>query len=124
MLNIAARIITQIYPTNHIPLILKELHRLPVENQIEYQVVLFTFKALGGLALQYIAQLLKPKPTHRPLRFSNADILKVSRTRTKNFGDQAFSCAAPMLQNTLPDNLKNYQLKKQLKRTCVKDLYG
>ena len=128
MLNIAARITTLTSPTSHITPVLKELHWLPVEKRIEYKIVLLTFKALHGLAPQYITQLLKPKPTPRELRSSDANLLKIPRTRTKTFGDRAFSCAAPRLWNALPDGLRDVStlsvFKKQLKTTFFKDTYG
>ena len=107
MLNIAARIITLTSPINRITPILKELHWLPVKKRIEYKIVLLTFKALHGLAPQYIAQLLKPKPTPRQLRtiLRRKSFENVPQARTKTFGDRAFSCVAPMLWNALPDNV-------------------
>ena len=80
MLNIAACIIMLTSSTNRITSILKELHWLPVKKRIEYKIVLLPFKALHGLAPQYIAQLLKLKPTPRPLRSSDANRLSIPQT--------------------------------------------
>ena len=127
MLHIAARILTLTPPTNHITPVLKELHWLPIEKRIHYKIVLLTFKALHGLAPQYIIDLLMPYSTPRPLRSSEANLLTVPRTRAKSFGDRAFSCAAPTLWNKLPSNLREMDsldtFKKRLKTFLFKIAY-
>ena len=51
----AARIIKRVPRTVHITPILKELHRLPLQQCIEFKVLLHTYKALNGLSPDYIS---------------------------------------------------------------------
>jgi hypothetical protein len=127
MFNIAARILTLTPPSNNITPILKELHWLPIEQRIEYKIILLTFKAMHGAAPQYILDMLKPKPTPRALRSSDANLLAVPTTRTKTYGDRAFSASAPKLWNKLPDDLRAFTelpaFKSALKTFLFKSAY-
>ncbi len=127
MFNIAARILTLTPPSNHITPILKELHWLPIEQRIEYKILLLTFKAMQGVAPQYIRDILKPYATRRALRSSEANLLAVPPTRTKTYGDRAFCVAAPTLWNKLPDDLRDFNelvaFKRELKTYLFKTAY-
>ena len=54
MFNIAARILTLTAKSDHITPVLRQLHWLPISQRIAYKILLLTFKALHGLAPQYI----------------------------------------------------------------------
>ena len=129
MLNIAVRILTSTSVYSHITPILKELHWLPIPQRIEYKVLLLTFKALHGLAPLYLTNLLTPYRTvERKTRSSEANFLQIPDTRTKTFGDRAFSWAAPTLWNRLPvklrkmDNLEGF--KSAIKTVLFSSAYG
>ena len=106
ILHIAARILTLSSPSCSITTVLVRLHWLPVVKRIEYKIILMTFKATHNLAPQYICDLLNPYPTPRPLRSSNENFLANLQSRTKCYGDRAFSVAAPKLWNALPTDLR------------------
>jgi len=106
MLNIAARILTLTSPHSHITPIMKELHWLPIPQQVDYKILLLTFKALHGLAPCYLSELLTPYKTERTTRASHENLLQITDTRTKTFGDRAFSWSAPTLWNRLPSELR------------------
>ena len=59
MFNIAARILTLPAKSDHITSVLRQLHWLPISQRIAYKILLLTFKALHGLAIQYIFKLIK-----------------------------------------------------------------
>ena len=58
-------------PFCHISLKLVSLHWLPVKYRIDFKICLFTFKALHGLALSYLTNLLTTKTNGSSLRSSN-----------------------------------------------------
>ena len=58
--NCAARVIKQAKSPDRITPLLKELHWLPVKYRIEYKITLLTFKALHGLAPEYLRELIHP----------------------------------------------------------------
>ena len=108
MLHIAARILTLTPSSNDIEPVLEDLHWLPVAQRIHYKILLLTFKALQGLAPAYLSELLKleTKTSSVTTRNTNTNRLEPKTTRTKTFGDRAFSAAAPFLWNSLPKNVR------------------
>ena len=104
--NNAARMLSLRRKFDHITPVLKDLHWLPVEQRIEYKVLLLTYKALHGKAPAYISQLLSLYTPTRPLRSENKNILRVPRYRLEGFGRRCFAYAAPSLWNPLPTPVK------------------
>lgn len=99
--------------------LLKTLHWLPVSFRIEFKILLLTFKCTNGLAPSYLSDLISFRSVGRTLRSSNLDLLGVPKSRTRTFGDRAFSVAAPRLWNSLPLSLRSVKsvatFKKDLK---------
>ena len=103
--NIAARVVTRTRIRDHIKPVLMNLHWLPVEQRIQYKLLIQVYKALNGLALEYIADLLQEYVPTRSLRSAGAHLLIEPKTTTR-WGARAFSKAAPVLWNTLPSTIK------------------
>ena len=99
--------VTRFFSLNHITPILKELHWLPLEQRIEYKVLLHTFKALHGLSPVYISSLIQPYIPRRSLRSENSNLLTVPKTKTVRFGDRSFRKSSAVLWNTLPISVKS-----------------
>ena len=100
--NSAARLVTLTRKQQHITPILRNLHWLPVHYRITFKILLLTYKALNGLAPDYIKDLLKYNDSRRTLRSSNNRLLDEPRANLKTYGERAFSVAAPRLWNKLP----------------------
>lgn len=105
--NTAARLITGASRSAHISPHLRELHWLPVSYRVRYKIILTTFKALNGLAPEYLTSLLTPYTPGRALRSSNQKLLEVPSYRLKSFGGRSFACSAPRLWNELPPHMHN-----------------
>ena len=82
-----------------------QLHWLAVEQRIIYKIILMTFKALYGLAPQYITDLISPYKPSRSLRSSKANLLNEPRFNVNNYGGRAFSVCSPRLRNKLPTTI-------------------
>jgi hypothetical protein len=125
LLHIAARILTLSSRNCDIKAVLCELHWLPVRERIEFKILLLAFKAQHGLAPGYLSELLVPHSSERFLRSENK--LALPLTRTKTFGDRAFSVAAPTLWNSLPDTIRLSRklpiFKKAIKTWLFKQAY-
>ena len=106
--------------------LLKKLHWLPVEQRIQFKILLTTFKCLNGKGPGYLTDLLIQHTPHRVLRSSGNSLLTVPRTRLKNYGDKAFAKAAPELWNNLPIDIRSCNsvnsFKKKLKTHLFKKL--
>ena len=105
--NTAARIVTLKKRHEHITPILKDLHWLPVHRRIEFKILLMTYKAIHGLAPEYIKELIVKQHRSRNLRSNSQQLLVVPRSTTATYGDRAFSVCAPKLWNDLPTDIKN-----------------
>ena len=92
--NIAARVVTRTRIRDHIKPVLMNLHWLPVEQRIQYKLLIQVYKALNGLAPEYIADLLQEYVPTRALRSAGAHLLLEPKTATR-WGARASSKAAP-----------------------------
>lgn len=54
--NAAAKVLTGTKRSNHITLILKSLHWLPVSHRTEYKAVLLVYKSIHGVGPKYITE--------------------------------------------------------------------
>ncbi len=104
--NAAARVLTRSRKYDHITPILESLHWLPIKFRISYKILLFTYKALNGLAPAYLTSLLLRYNPSRSLRSQNSGLLVVPRIAKSTKGGRAFSYLAPKLWNSLPDNVQ------------------
>jgi len=128
MIHIAARILTLTPPSSHMTPILKNLHWLPIEQRIHYKILLLTFKALNGLAPQYLSSLLQPYSVEAyALRSNDNNKLVQPKARTKTYGERAFACAAPTLWNRLPVEIRSITsvncFKTSIKTLLFKSVY-
>ena len=125
--NTAARILTQTKKFDHITPTLRDLHWLPVKNRIIFKILILTFRCLHGLAPAYLSQLLHPYLPARSLRSSNLLLLKITKTRSKSYGDRAFQNSAPKIWNSLPLNIRQCEtlasFKSKLKEHLFKESY-
>ncbi len=102
--NAAARLLTGAKKREHITPILASLHWLPVNFRIDFKILLFVFKALNGLAPQYIKDLIQIYTPVRELRSEGQLQLVVPRARLKTRGDRAFSVVGPRLPPPRPNS--------------------
>ncbi len=100
--NATTRLLTGTKKQVSVSPVLASLHWLPVHFRVQFKVLLYVFKALHGLAPEYISDMIQVYTTTRPLRSSQKFLLKVPKSRLKSKGDRAFSVAAPRLWNDLP----------------------
>ena len=85
------------------------------------------YKALHGLAPQYIANLLSSNKPERHLRSSERSLLQENRTNLSTAGDRAFVNYAPRACNKLPEAVKLSSnvavFKRNLETTLFKFAY-
>ena len=129
--NAAARLICNVGRFEHITPSLFSLHWLPIAYRIKFKILLLTFKALNGLAPEYISELLELKITSRYNLRSSKDmnLLEHSKIKSKaTLGDRSFTVAAPKLWNNLPNALRNVSnvdsFKCLLKTYLFKEAYS
>uniref|UniRef100_A0A8C1S4M0 Reverse transcriptase domain-containing protein n=1 Tax=Cyprinus carpio TaxID=7962 RepID=A0A8C1S4M0_CYPCA len=104
--NAAARFLTSTPRRAHITPVLATLHWLPVRFRIDFKILLFVFKALNGLAPEYLSELLTLGGKNRRLPSSDQRTLQVPKSKHKQWGDRAFAVAGPKLWNKLPPDMR------------------
>ncbi len=104
--NAAARVLTRTREYDHISPVLSTLHWLPIKHCIDFKILLITYKALNGLAPQYLSELLSHYSPSRPLRSQNSGHLIIPRISKSTAGDRSFSYLAPKLWNNLPNTVR------------------
>ena len=106
--NTAARILTHTKKCEHISSVIRSLHWLPSSKRIDYKIIVFAFKCLHDRAPTYLQQLIQLYEPPRSLRSSSKFLLNVPKTQLKTYGDHDFTKAAPILWNSLPSSLWEY----------------
>ena len=100
MQNAAARVVTLSPKFFHIKPVFANLHWL----RIEFKILIVTYKTLHGLAPANTKDLLQSYLPARDLRFQR---IAVPAFNIKSFGRRAFSVAAPLLWNSLPQHIRD-----------------
>ena len=122
--NSAARLLTGTRRREHISPVLAQLHWLPVKYRIQFKILLFVFKALNGLAPQYLSDLLSKPPAVRVLRSASQMLLDVPSNTSVSKGDRAFSVIGPTLWNSLPLHIKSSATVERFKSTLKTHLFS
>lgn len=104
--NAAARMITCTSRRESARPLLRLLHWLPVQQRVEFKVLVFIYKCLHGLAPPYLEELIKLERNTRTLRSTGRIVLHVPFTRSALAYDRAFSYAGPRLWNSLPQSVQ------------------
>ena len=122
--NAAARLLSRSSKWSHITPILKTLHWLPVAYRIRFKILTLTYRALHGQTPAYVADLIHPYTSSRPLRSHRQHLLSVPRTHLKTRGDRAFAAVAPKLWNALPLHLRSADSVDSFKNVLKTFLFG
>ena len=104
--NAEARLVVLSNRYDHITLILRELHWLHIKQRIIFKIILLIFKSTHGLAPVYLEELLKPYVPKRQLRASTKNFLSIEPYKLRTYGFRAFSISAPILWNSLPEEIR------------------
>ena len=117
------RLVTMSRKSDHVTPLLFQLHWLPVDQRIEFKVLLFTYKVMQGLAPQYLSDLLEPYSPLRSLRSASKLLLNWPSFNLRTYGYKSFSVCAPRLWNSLLFCIKSSSsvdiFMKRLKTFCT-----
>ena len=122
--NSAARLICRLPRSAHITPALESLHWLPIEQRINYKLLLLTFKALNGYGPSYLSDLLQLYVPSRSLRSScDSRRLRIPPFKRKTSGFRAFAYQASVLWNSLPHSLRHTESVPAFKRALKTYLF-
>ena len=86
-MNSATQLTLGIKKYDHITPGLEKLHWLPIEYRINFKILCMTYKALHGLAPNYITGLVKRYIPLRTLCSTDQQLLCVPKVNLKKFGE-------------------------------------
>ena len=71
------------------------------DRRIEYKILLYAYKALNGLAPEYLCNMVELYAPDRVLRSASQNLLVVPRGKHSQYGMRTFAMAAATLWNSL-----------------------
>ncbi len=123
-LQLVQNVLTRTRKYDHISPVLSTLHWLPIKHCIDFKILLMTYKALNGLAPQYLSELLSHYIPSRPLRSQNSGRLIIPRISKSTAGGRSFSYLAPKLWNNLPNTVREADTLCQFKSRLKTHLFN
>ena len=106
--NMAAKVILGKKKSDSSRDCLMALHWLPVQERIEYKILILVYKCIVGEAPAYLMDMIQERDMCQEGLRSNRDhkSLVVPQTRRQAFASRSFSVVGPMLWNSLPNTIK------------------
>ncbi len=101
--NAAARVLTRTRKYDYISPVLSTLHWLPIKHCIDFEILLITYKALNGLAPQYLSEHSSHCSPPRLLQSQNSSHLIILGISKSTAGGRSFFYFVPTLWNNLPN---------------------
>ncbi len=92
-----------------------------LKHRIDFKILLMTYKALNGLAPQYLSELLSHYIPPHPLRSQNSGRLIITRISKSTAG---ISYLAPKLWNNLPNTVREADTLCQFKSRLKNHLFN
>ena len=104
--NAAARTIFNLRKREHVSIHRQSLRWLQIADHAKLKVACLTLRWFNGSAPPYLSDLISCNAPGRELRSGDKNLLICKPFRLILFGKRAFSCAAPLLWNSLPDPVR------------------
>jgi len=99
-------------------LLRNRLHWLRVPQRIQFKLCLLMYKALHGMAPDYLRQSVSEDDARGSLRSAE----RVPRAATK-LGDRAFAISVPLMWNSLPTTVRNSNTLSNFKSALKSHLF-
>ena len=107
----------------HITPVLNSLHWLPVIDNLQYKILVYTFKTLQWTAPQYLEELVVPYQPTRSLRSEPGTFLAAPTACGETYGNRCFRKAAATLWNNLPVTIRNCKTLDTFKKKIKTNLF-
>jgi hypothetical protein len=118
VINAVFRSVYRLKKSDHISDLQRSKGCRSIQQRVHLRVASILFKALHQNAPGYIAQMLIPHSSGRGLRSDSKNLLFCPRVSSA-IGSRAFSVAAPVLWNSLPQDVRDASSLAQLQNRMV-----
>ena len=103
---------------------LKKLHWLPIQQKIDYKILMTTFKCITGITPKYLQDpiSIKNNTWDNVQSNNNGIILHTPKVKYQTFATQSFMYTTPTLWNQLPKCIRdspNLDIFKKRLKTCL-----
>ena len=119
--NAAGKVVYGLYKYDRVGDTLQNLHWLPVQERIDYKVLLIVFKCLNGIGPEYLTDMLTYKSYGHNIRLAESHM-------NTAMGERAFQNYAPKKWNSMPLSITECttlaSFKSCLKTHMFKVAYG
>jgi len=126
VMNAAARMMCSVGRRAHVSDLLRNrLHWLCVPQRIQFKLCLLMYKALHGMAPDYLRELcrsISEDDARGTLRSAERGDFIVPRAASK-FGDRAFAISGPLMWNSLPTTVRNSSTLSNFKSALKSQLF-
>ena len=92
---------------DHVTLLLKELHWLPLKFRCQYKIVTLAYCHFERSLPPYLSSPLCTYEPSQSVQSSKEKLLKIPEQNLKSFGECSLSFMAPSVWNSLPADLRN-----------------
>ena len=92
----------------HLKTLRCDLHWLPINARVDFNICVLIFKCLNGLAPAYLSNLVSIYKPSRNLRSSKAFLLTPVPSNFVRLGDRAFSVYGPKIWKKIPSHIKSF----------------
>ena len=93
-----------------------QLHWLPVDKRIKFELLTLIYKCLNDQAPLFLQKLLEYQNIEKETRSSMKRLLKIPKSKCKTLLDRPFKISGPKLWNKLPTAIKNATTLKDFKK--------
>ena len=123
--NMCAKLVLQCSKYLRATQALMDLHWLPIEQQIQYNILTITYKGINNIAPRCIMDLIEiSKPRRDNMWSNNAGIrLNVPPVRYKTFAARSFHYVAATLWNALSKNIRESKTLDKFKQALKTHMY-
>src|SRR5260221_3767467 len=118
VMRAAARLVLQLPRMSSVTMAMRDnLHWLDISSRIDFKLGVLAFRSLHGLAPPYLSRLCTPVSSvagRSHLRSASSGELVVPTCKTKSFGPRAFAASCPTVWNSLPADLRDFNINSNL----------
>ena len=103
---------------------LKSLHWLNIEDRIMFKVLCIVYRCVNKQGPQFLNEMFHRKEKTRTFRSNNQNYLDIPVTKSKSYGNRAFSVLGARVWNRLPLDIRNQPTLLSFRKLLKTELFN